>query len=79
MEVFLSPRDQLGRDCGDRVSSFISLSRTAPKVIFLCPVISTMMHCFVISSEAMRAGNHGLEPPTVSKPFLNELVILALC
>lgn len=79
VEVFLSPRDQSGRDCRDWVSSFISLSHTVPKVIFLCPVISTMMHCFVMSSEAMRAGNHGLEPPRVSRPFLNELAILALC
>lgn len=78
VEVFLSPRDQPGKDRGDWVSSSISLSCTASKVIFLCPVISTMMHCFVMSSEAVRAGNHGLEPPTVSKPFLNELVILAL-
>lgn len=79
VEVFLSPRDQPGRDCGDWVPSFISLSHTIPKVIFLCSVISTMMHCFVMSSEAMRAGNHGLEPPRVSRPFWNELAILALC
>lgn len=79
VEVFLSPRDQPGRDCGDWMPSFISLSRTVLKVIFLCPVISTMMHCFVMSSEAMRAGNYGLEPPRVSRPFLNELAILALC